>query len=225
MFRLFALIFGAALMAPALAADPVLDRPMVLVAAPAVHDAAFRHTVLLVTPLPDGGHIGVIANRPTDVRLATLFPEHEPSRNVRDPVYFGGPMGGVLVALLDRQPSPGGKSLQMGDGVYLAVEEKVIDHIIEATPNEARYLVGVVEWEPGELNEQLREGVWQVADAKANTVIHGDTGHLWQDLSKAAPQAPDVASPSPRVEQPAPQPLIDGPMQGESPLRHISYGK
>ena len=171
MHQLPALALTALLASTAYAADdqPVDQaQPMVLVADPAVRDAAFKQTVLLVAPLPDGGHIGVIANRPTDVRLATLFPDHAPSKNVKDPVYFGGPMGGVLVALLNGDASPGGKSLQMGEHVYLAVEEKVIDRIIEQTPNQARYLVGVVEWEPGELNEQLREGVWQVADAKAD---------------------------------------------------------
>src|SRR3974390_2552366 len=130
MRRLSALALSACLASPAFAVeDQPIDQPMVLVADPGVHDAAFRETVLLVTPLPDGGHIGVIANRPTDVHLATLFPDHAPSKNVRDPVYFGGPMGGVLVALLSSDASPGGKSLRMGGRVYLAVEEKVIDRI------------------------------------------------------------------------------------------------
>jgi putative transcriptional regulator len=192
------LFAGGLLTGPAWAdEDQPLDGPLVLVADPAVKDPAFKETVLLVTPMPDGGYVGVIANRPTSVRLATLFPGQEPSQNVHDPVYFGGPMGGVLVALLKSEASPGGKSLSMGSGVYLAVEERVIDRIIEQTPNNARYLVGVVEWQPGELDEQLSRGVWQIAHTSADTVIHSDNGLLWRELSRTATRAPGAAAPEP----------------------------
>ena len=57
--------------------------------------------MLLVAPAPTGGHVGVILNRPTRRTLSSLFPEHEPSKKVVDPVYYGGPFSrGALVAIL-----------------------------------------------------------------------------------------------------------------------------
>src|SRR5258706_1869190 len=90
MFRLLrsVLALGAiALSAPAVAQDEA----MMLIAHPAFRDLEYRQTVLLAAPAPNGGHVGVILNRPTRRSLGSLFPEHEPSKKVLDPVYYGGP--------------------------------------------------------------------------------------------------------------------------------------
>src|SRR5439155_216742 len=63
-----------------------------LVAAPRLVDPDYRGAVLLAVPVENNRHVGVIINRPTGRSLASLFPEHSPSKLVRDPVYFGGPM-------------------------------------------------------------------------------------------------------------------------------------
>ena len=55
-----------------------LDKPLLLVATPDLQ-GPYRHTTVLVVPM-DGQHIGFILNRATEVKLATLFPEHAPSR-------------------------------------------------------------------------------------------------------------------------------------------------
>src|SRR3970282_2473428 len=74
---------------------------LLLVAHPALRDLEYRQTVLIAAPAPNGGHVGVILNRPTRRSLGSLFPEHEPSKKVIDPVYYGGPFSrGALVALV-----------------------------------------------------------------------------------------------------------------------------
>ena len=48
--------------APASAQD---DEAILLVAHPQFRDIDYRQTVLLAAPAPNGGHVGVILNRPT----------------------------------------------------------------------------------------------------------------------------------------------------------------
>src|SRR5260221_7729508 len=67
------------------------EEALLLIAHPAFRDLEYRQTVLLAAPAPSGGHVGVILNRPTKRSLGSLFPEHEPSKKVVDPVYYGGP--------------------------------------------------------------------------------------------------------------------------------------
>src|ERR1700741_103904 len=66
------------------------DEAMILVAHPQFRDNEYRQTVLIAAPAPNGGHVGVILNRPTRRSLGSLFPEHEPSKKVAEPVYYGG---------------------------------------------------------------------------------------------------------------------------------------
>ena len=195
MKRLLALLgFLSALLAfPAFAQEDA----MFLVAHPAFRDLEYRQTVLLAAPAPNGGHVGVIINRPTRRSLGSLFPEHEPSKKVVDPVYYGGPFSrGALVALVRADQSPGPGTVPLMKNLYLAFRANTIDHVIEATPNEARYYVGYVGWRPGELKTELDRGIWSVLHADVETVFRKDTDSLWEELHQQTKRIRADAAPS-----------------------------
>ena len=159
------------------------EEAMLLVAHPAFRDLEYRQTVLLAAPAPNGGHVGVILNRPTRRSLGSLFPEHEPSKKVLDPVFYGGPFSrGALVALVRAGNAPGAGSVLLMPNLYLAFRANTIDHVIETTPNEARYFVGYVGWRPGELKSEIDRGLWSVMNADPDTIFRKDTEGLWEEL-------------------------------------------
>lgn len=163
------------------------DRAMILVAHPAFRDLEWRQTVIIAAPAPNGGHVGVILNRPTQRSLGSLFPEHEPSKKVIDPVYYGGPFSrSALVALVHTDHSPGAGSVPVMKDLYLAFRANTIDHVIETTPNDARYFVGYVGWLPGELRSEIDRGLWSVLDADIDMVFRKDTEGLWDELLQSS---------------------------------------
>jgi putative transcriptional regulator len=179
--RIVALL--ALLVAPPFAVAQGQDDAIILIAHPAFRDLEYRQTVLVAAPAPNGGHVGVILNRPTRRSLGSLFPEHEPSKKVADPVYYGGPFSrGALVALVRADNTPGSGSVLLMKNLYLAFRANTIDHVIEATPNEARYFVGYVGWRPGELRGEIDRGLWSVANADLEVIFRKDTEGLWEEL-------------------------------------------
>jgi len=159
------------------------DDAIILIAHPAFRDLEYRQTVLIAAPAPNGGHVGVILNRPTRRSLGSLFPEHEPSKKVAEPVYYGGPFSrGALVALVRADAAPGAGSVLLMKNLYLAFRANTIDHVIETTPNEARYFVGYVGWRPGELRGEIDRGLWTVANADLELIFRKDTEGLWEEL-------------------------------------------
>lgn len=173
------LLFGCA---PAALAQGQ-EEAIILVAHPQFRDNEYRQTVLIAAPAPNGGHVGVILNRPTRRSLGSLFPEHEPSKKVHDPVYYGGPFSrGALVALVRADSAPGSGSVPLMKNLYLAFRANTIDHVIETTPNEARYFVGYVGWRPGELKSEIDRGLWSVTGADIDTIFRKDTEGLWEEL-------------------------------------------
>ena len=175
------------MLACAAAAALAQDRALILVAHPGFRDLEWRETVIIAAPAPNGGHVGVILNRPTERSLASLFPEHAPSKKVVDPVYYGGPFSrSALVALVHTDHSPGAGSVPMMKDVYLAFRANTIDHVIETRPNDARYFVGYVGWRPGELRNEIDRGLWSVLDADIDFVFRKDTRSLWEELEDAA---------------------------------------
>ena len=179
--RLIALIASLAACLPAWAQAE--GEAVILIAHPAFRDLEYRQTVLIAAPAPNGGHVGVILNRPTRRSLGSLFPEHEPSKKVADPVYYGGPFSrGALVALVRSDSAPGAGSVLLMKNLYLAFRANTIDHVIETTPNEARYFVGYVGWRPGELRSEIDRGLWSVQGADLDTIFRKDTDGLWDEL-------------------------------------------
>ncbi len=156
---------------------------MLLVAHPAFRDMDYRQTVLLAAPGPNGGHVGVILNRPTRRSLASLFPEHEPSKKVVDPVHYGGPFSrGALVALVKTDAAPGVGTVQVMKNLFMAFRVNTIDQVIESRPNDARYYVGYVGWRPGELKAEIDRGIWSVLNADMDVVFRKDTEGLWEEM-------------------------------------------
>ena len=192
---LLALAVLTAAPAPARAQD---DDAMLLVAHPGLRDLDYRQTVLLAAPAPNGGHVGVILNRPTRSPLSRLFPEHEPSKKVIEPVFIGGPFSrGALVALVKAGSTPGEGTVRLMKNLYMAFRVNTIDQVIETHPNDARYYVGYVIWRPGELKAEIDRGIWSVLGADVDVVFRKDMEGLWEELlqqtrrirADAAPQA------------------------------------
>jgi len=186
--KLVAGLVLALLAAPVSLAQPDIEaEAVVLAAVPGFEDPLWTRTVLLAAPMHSGGHLGLILNRPTRFSLSAVFPQHAPSKSVRDPIYFGGPFSaGAIVALLTRAEAPGAGAVQLGERLYLALDAKLIDSIIEQTPNDARYFSGLVVWRPGELRAELDRGLWTLHPADPAVLFRGDTGRLWPELARPA---------------------------------------
>jgi putative transcriptional regulator len=170
---------------PALPVEP--SKTVILVAKRQLTDPFYRATVLVVRPMGGDQHIGFILNRPTKLTLGQLFPQHGPSQTVRDPVYVGGPSNtSVIFAIVNRHDSPGGKSLQLMPDVFMVFEGATVDRIIENEAKQARFVAGLVAWQPGELREEIRRGAWYVLDADPSLITRKSTDGLWEELVRRA---------------------------------------
>src|SRR5262245_2131061 len=167
---------------PARPADAA-DDSIILVAKRELQDRLYGSTIVLTRAIGSDRHVGFIINKPTQVNLGKLFPSHEPSKRVVDPVYPGGPVSPeLLFALVQGRDSPGGRSIRILDDLYLAIDGDIVDRVIEKQPGHARFFAGMVLWRPGELAEELRRGLWYVTDAKAELVLRKSTDGLWEEL-------------------------------------------
>jgi putative transcriptional regulator len=166
---------------PARAADTT--ESIILVAKRQLQDKLYGSTIIIARPIGAERHVGFILNKPTQMTLGKLFPRHEPSRKVVDPVFLGGPVSPeVIFALVQGRESPGGRSIRILDDLYLAIDSEVVDRVIEKRPAQARFLAGMVMWRPGELNDEVKRGLWYLVDAKADIVLRKPTDSVWEEL-------------------------------------------
>ncbi|HEX7054909.1 MAG TPA: YqgE/AlgH family protein [Burkholderiales bacterium] len=182
---LFALV-AILLAAPAWALDISLDT-VLLVAKRNLRDRLYAETVLITKPVGRDRHVGFIVNKPTKLTLGRLFPSHAPSQKIVDPVYLGGPSSSsVIFAMVEAKRAPEGRLLRLAPDLWLAYESKEVDRIIESPPPHARFFAGMVIWQPGELAQEIRRGLWHVLEAQPGLVLRKSTDRLWQDLVERA---------------------------------------
>ena len=182
--KLLSLLAAIALaLAAPLAGAADITQTVLLVAKRNLHDRLYGSTILIAKPLGDDRHVGFIVNRPTTLTLGKLFPKHAPSQKVVDPVYLGGPNGPeVIFAMVKNRDNPGGRSIQLAPGLFLAFDSSVVDRIIETQSQQARFFAGMVLWAPNELAEEVRRGLWYVLDPQPDILLRKSTDGLWEDL-------------------------------------------
>lgn len=180
-FHLLGLLLMIAVAAAARAEGS--DDTLILVAKRQLRDQLYGSAILIVKPLGEDRHVGFIINKPTQMTLGKLFPNHGPSQKVTDPVFLGGPFNSqVIFALVQRADSPGGRSVRLGQDLYLAIDSSVVDHIIESEPQHARFFAGMVLWKPGELADEVKRGLWYTLDARTEIVMRNKLDGLWEEL-------------------------------------------
>jgi putative transcriptional regulator len=169
-----------------------LSRPVMLVATSRLAGSVYEQTVVVAAPLPEGGHIGFIINRPTNVKLETLFPDQAACHQVVDPVYVGGPrLPNSVFALTRKAPDEGGSTILFTPGLFAAVGGAAVDRVIETTPTSARFFVGAIIWMPDELDQEVVDGAWDVRAANVDAVFRANSANLWDEL-RIIPPAPEL---------------------------------
>jgi len=163
-----------------------LSKTVMLVAKPELRaDPVFGSAILVVTSIGGEQHAGFIVNRPTSVTLGSVFPDNGPSQKVLDPIYLGGPVDSdVIFALVQRSESPGKGSIQLMPGVFAALNGNAVDRAIVSDPERTRFLAGMVVWKPGELREEITQGLWYVLEPDPALVLPRSTEGLWETLAR-----------------------------------------
>jgi putative transcriptional regulator len=161
-----------------------LSQPATLIASEDLDGTALAQTVVIAAPLPGGGHVGFIINRPTALKLGEVLPDKASARAVVDPVYLGGPrLTDTLFALSREAPDDADGAIPLLPDLFVVFDEDSIDRIIDHNPNAARYFVGIFVWPPGELDKEVRAGIWGVKPLDTNAVFRKQPKHLWSELS------------------------------------------
>jgi putative AlgH/UPF0301 family transcriptional regulator len=188
MLRFMATLVTTAVLAtsmPGAAYGSGIEEPLLLVASARLEGSPFEQTVVVAAPFRNGGHIGFIVNRRTTVRLDALFPDDAAAHNVTEPVYLGGPvMPRALFAVTRNVPNGSESVVPLMPGVYAVLAGGDVDRLMEATPNAARYFMGLVVWEPDQLEDQIRNGFWQARPADPQMVLPEQSTGLWNALRR-----------------------------------------
>jgi len=152
-----------------------------LIASRRLQDPNFRETVVLLIDYGLHGAMGLVINRPSAVKLATVFPDIKELKQRTDTIYVGGPVSVHTMLLLIRSPKMPEGADEVTPGVYISSSWKVLKK--KATKDERfRLFAGYAGWAPSQLDFERTRGDWHVLKADAETVFSQNPSELWQEL-------------------------------------------
>ncbi|MEJ2363499.1 MAG: YqgE/AlgH family protein [Deltaproteobacteria bacterium] len=155
-----------------------------LVASRQLLDPNFSQTVVLLIDYQEHGAMGLIINRPSELKLSEALPEMEELQQRPDTIYLGGPVARNQLLLLIRTTSPPEGSQQVFADIYLTSSQTVIERMIKDSKVEERFrfYAGYAGWGAGQLDNEIAMGGWHVMGADVETVFDRSASEIWPDL-------------------------------------------
>jgi putative transcriptional regulator len=166
-----------------MASEPINLTNQFLIAMPGMVDDNFARTVVYMWEHSSTGALGLVINRPIDIKLKNLFEKVElpleRDELAEQPVYFGGPVqterGFVLHERLGEAATPYHSTVTVPGG---ALEVTTSRDVLEALshgggPRRVLVTLGYSGWAPGQLEDEIGRNGWLTVDA--DPVIIFDT--------------------------------------------------
>lgn len=175
-----------------------LARGKFLVASRHLRDPNFSETVVLLIDYNWHGAMGLVINRPTELRLSTVLPEIKGLEQRTDTVNIGGPVARSQILLLIESSSKPKESSLVFKDVYVSSSQTVLQRMIDDADAGEKFRVyaGYAGWAPGQLNREVSRGGWHVLEADPETVFDRAPADVWPELIRRSsvrwvkPQSP-----------------------------------
>jgi putative transcriptional regulator len=173
---------------PAALAQAETARTFLLVAQPDMLDPNFSRTVVLVMRPEEGGPLGVILNRPTNVQLRELYPERAELTGRDDLVFFGGPVQPDALLFAFRSAVKPPKGLNVTGDIYISGFSEVLDELLKHPENakEQRFFAGYAGWAQGQIEFEIARGGWYTLPLDVDAIFKMNPLTIYDELLKRA---------------------------------------
>ncbi len=140
-----------------------------LIAMPGMADDNFSGSVIYLCEHSDKGALGLVINKPIDIKLRNLFERVDLTLDREDlveaPVFFGGPVqterGFVLHDPIDDDATHYNSTLTVPGGLEMTTSKDVLEALSAgAGPKRVLVTLGYAGWGAGQLEDELSRNGW-----------------------------------------------------------------
>ncbi len=151
-----------------------------LIAMPGMLDDGFAGSVVYVCEHSDKGALGLVINKPIDIKLKSLFDKVELSLDreelAEQPVFYGGPVqterGFVLHDKQADDAEPYSSTLSVPGGLDMTTSKDVLEALSSGGgPKRILITLGYAGWGAGQLEDELGRNGWLTVDADPSVIF------------------------------------------------------
>ncbi len=137
---------------------------------PSLGESVFGKTVTYVCEHNAHGALGIVINRPLDIKLETLFEQVDLSLEVEAlkaaPVFFGGPVQTDRGFVLHRPLGAWSSTLRVTSEIGLTTSKDILQAVGHGTgPANMIMSLGYAGWSAGQLEAEVAQNAWLTVEA------------------------------------------------------------
>jgi len=156
-----------------------------LIAMPALADANFARTVTLICEHSGEGAMGIVINRPTDLRLRDILQQMKinaaNSASADLPVHLGGPVQGNRGFVLHQPLGQWESTLPVTETLGVSTSRDILVALAENRgPEHCLVALGYAGWAPGQLEREISENSWLSGPASHDILFRMPAEQRWR---------------------------------------------
>lgn len=164
-----------------------------LIATPTLQDSWFKQAVIYICEHNHTGAMGIVINKPiAKCTVATILnnlkiisPHRDPSIQLNNPVFLGGPLLDDRGFILHTPQKGFGSSINISSTAMITTSKDILETL--GTPNQPKNILvalGYSGWSKGQLEKELIENTWIAVPADETILFHTPIINRWSAAAK-----------------------------------------
>lgn len=169
---------------------------------PAMTDANFAHTVTFIWEHNHEGALGIVINRPLQMRLADVFEQLKmpmsPTVSGTQPVMQGGPVQADRGFVIHRVGGDWEHTRRVSSSIQVTTSPDILNAMAQGTgPATALVALGYAGWGAGQLESEIAQNAWLTVPCDEDILFNIPFEQRWHAAGRLL--GIDVATISPHV--------------------------
>ena len=152
-----------------------------LIAEPTIlDDKSFNRTIILLAEHTQNNTVGFILNRPLEYTINDLLPDI----NCFLPIYQGGPVEQDNLYFVHKIPELIPESIEISNGIFWGGNFEALKKLLNTNTIKAldiRFFLGYSGWDKHQLEEEMIQSSWFVAENDFENIFSMDEVTLWKN--------------------------------------------
>ena len=162
-----------------------LKAGQLLLSEPFMPDENFRRTVVLVCEHNnENGTVGLIINKPINLRLNDIVEDFPPFKGK---IFLGGPVGTDTLQFLHPLGNEIEGSVRLSENLYWGGNFEQIKLMVQQnriTPSQIRFYLGYSGWTVGQLDGELKDNSWIITPGTYQQIFQTPHDALWKEVMR-----------------------------------------
>lgn len=158
----------------------------VLIAEPFLYGDYFSRSVVIMVAYSKKGTVGFILNKKIDFSIQKVFPEFP---DFEANVYLGGPVSPDSLFFIHKYGHLLPGSIHVLGNIFWGGDFDILKTLIadkQIKPDDIHFYLGYSGWDAGQLEDELKENSWLVADIEEDIIMKDANQFAWNEFVRKA---------------------------------------